>query len=315
MADRPRVDVGVVTWNTSAITVGALRRLLDSEQGCELRLLVRDNGSVDGTAQAIASAVPEAALDAGVDNVGFAAGVNLLLARSDAPWFLALNSDAWPEPCAVRRLVEAAQSHPQAAAVAPRLERPDGTLEHSTHSLPSLAIALRSGRPGYSRRHPRAADALMLHGAWRHDQAREVGWAVGAALLMRRSAVEQVGGFDERLFLYAEDLEWCWRARRAGWSVWFEPSAVVRHLGNASAVQNYGERRSAAYWRNTYRVYRRYHGPLGTLAYRGVNLAGSAGGWLRARRRGADARHYWQGELRAHLSSPRGSDGPPGGTR
>ena len=87
-ASKPRVDVGVVTWNTRDLTVEALRRLLDTPTTCELRLLVRDNASTDGTADAIASRVPEAELDRGDANLGFAGGVNTLLARSDAPWFL-----------------------------------------------------------------------------------------------------------------------------------------------------------------------------------------------------------------------------------
>src|SRR5436190_23393587 len=98
---RARVDVGVVTYNTRDLSVTALRRLLDTDQDCDMRLLVRDNASTDGTAEAIATDVPEALLEAGTENLGFAGGVNSLLARSDAPWFVALNSDAWPEPGAL----------------------------------------------------------------------------------------------------------------------------------------------------------------------------------------------------------------------
>src|SRR5947209_18268758 len=91
------VDVGVVTWNTRELSVAALRRLLDSDQGCQVRLLVRDNGSTDGTAEAVASAVPEASLEEGRQNLGFAAGMNTLIRRSTASWFFALHLDARPE--------------------------------------------------------------------------------------------------------------------------------------------------------------------------------------------------------------------------
>src|SRR3954469_10556844 len=96
--ERVRVDVGVVTWNTRDLTVEALRRLLDTDQGCDLRVLVHDNASSDGTPDAVRQRVPEALVEESPDNLGFAAGVNRLLGRSDAPWFLALNSDAWPKP-------------------------------------------------------------------------------------------------------------------------------------------------------------------------------------------------------------------------
>src|SRR6266571_4809579 len=100
---RPRVDVGVVTWNTAELTATVLRRLLDSDQGCDIRLLIRDNASTDGTVETLSRLVPEAEIESGNKNLGFAAGVNRLLARSEAPWFFLLNSDAWPEPGAIGR--------------------------------------------------------------------------------------------------------------------------------------------------------------------------------------------------------------------
>lgn len=295
------VDVGVVTWNTAELSATALRRLLDSDQGCRIRLLVRDNASTDGTAEAIARAVPEAELDAGEENLGFAAGMNRLIARSEAPWFFLLNPDAWPKPGAIGRLLDTAKRHPRAAVVAPRLERPDGTLEHSTYPFPSLRVAATSAftarRIGADR-----AEEMMLVGAWGHDRPRAVDWAIGAALLIRREALTEVGALDERFFMYVEDLEWCWRARRAGWEVRFDPEAVVVHVGNVSGVQRYGDRRTAEYMANTYRFYRREHGAAAAAAYRGLNVAGAALGYARARakRDGGNAA-YWRRELAAHL--------------
>jgi GT2 family glycosyltransferase len=309
---RVHVDVGVVTYNTRDLTVRALRRLLDTDQGCDIRLLVWDNASVDGTADELARAVPEAELERSADNIGFGAATNRLLARSSAPFFLALNPDAWPEPGAIGALLDVARAHPEAAAVAPRLERPDGTLEHSTLPFPSSRVAALLATDAYRLLSKARREALMLEGWWDHDRARDVDWAVGAALLMRREAVDDIGGFDERFFMYAEDLEWCWRAHQHRWTIRFEPSVVVRHVGNASGAQAYGTARTAAYMRNTYRFYRRAHGPGAVLTYRALNVAGSARRWAIARvlgRRGAAA--YWAIQARAHLASARGPDGPP----
>jgi GT2 family glycosyltransferase len=152
----------------------------------------------------------------------------------------------------------------------------------------------------------------MLHGAWAHDVARDVDWAVGAALLMRRDAINELGGFDERLFMYAEDLDWCWRARSRGWTVRFEPRAIVRHVGNASGQQHVRVWRNRTVWRNTYRVYRWRRGLLPTTAYRVANLLGTSRAcWTW--RRNQPVRAHFRRELRAHLSSTRGSDRPPGG--
>jgi N-acetylglucosaminyl-diphospho-decaprenol L-rhamnosyltransferase len=297
-APPPRVDVGVVTWNTRDVTVRALRALLDSDQGVDIRLMVRDNASSDGTAEAISRAIPEAVVEAGTENLGFARGVNRLLASSDAPWFLTLNSDAWPEDGAIGRLVAAAEKDARIAAAAPLVLRPDGELEPTIHPFPSPAQSLRMAAHGSS-----AAD---------HTTARRIDWAHGAALLFRRTAVDQLGGLDERLFMYAEDFEWCWRATRSGWMVWFEPAAVIRHVGNASAEQNYGELRLAAQWRNNYRVYRWHRGALPTTALRAANITRAGIEIARASaRRKPGVRRYWRNQLRMHLVSTRQPDGPP----
>jgi GT2 family glycosyltransferase len=296
--DQPRVDVGVVTWNTRDLTVQALRRLLDTDQGADLRVLVHDNASSDGTVDGVRAQVPEADVVACPDNLGFAAAVNQLLARSEAPWFLMLNSDAWPDAGAVGRLVDAALRHPRAAVVAPRLQRPDGELEHSTHPFPSSTIALASAL----RLHGAWATRHMLNGAWQHDREREVDWAVGAAWLLRREAVEQIGGLDESFFMYVEDLEWCHRARRLGWEVWFTPEAVVVHVGNASGEKKFGAERTATWTANTYRFYRRHHSAVGTAAYRTANASGA----LLAAARATVGRHpqtarFWWRQIPVHF--------------
>jgi len=299
--DAPDVDVCVVTWETAELTADGLRRLLDSDQGSTLRLLVRDNGSKDGTVETLRERVPEAEIDAGSENLGFAAGVNTLLRKTTAPWVLLLNSDAWPEPGAIGRLIQAAEAHPKAAAVAPRLERPDGKLEHSTLPFPSLRLA---GIMAFKRQRlpQHRAEELMLEDAWAHDKPRRVDWAVGAALLLRREALIAVGLLDERFFMYAEDLEWCWRAARKGWEIWFEPSAVVRHVGNASGARRYGDRRTKAYMANTFAFYNREHGFLATCAYRSVNLLGALLHYAGARfARDAELAQYWRSQFAANL--------------
>lgn len=309
---RPRVDVVVVTYNTAGVTAAALRRLLDSDQGADLRLIVHDNASADGTVEVLRGEVPEAEVVAGSENRGFAGGVNRALARSTAPFVLLLNSDAWPEEGAIAALVAAAEAHPRAAAVAPRLERPDGTLEHSTHPFPSLKIAVITAFGLQRLLGLRRSAALALEPAWAHDEPREVEWAVGAALLVRRQALDAIGGLDERFFMYAEDLEWCWRARRSGWTVWFEPSAIVRHVGNASGAAAYGERRTEAYLHNTHRLYRELRGPLRSTAYRWLNILGCRRNQLSARIQGDWGRAtYWRAVAAAHRRAP-GADDRPG---
>src|SRR5205807_3968431 len=123
---------------------------------------------------------------------------------------------------------------------------------------------------------------LQLEGAWLHDRPRPVDWAIGAAMLLPRRVLDDIGPFDETFFMYVEDLEWCWRAHRRGWEIFFEPRAVVTHVGNVSGEIAFGERRTAAYMRNTYRFYRREHGAMDTSLYRALNVAGSGMRYLGA---------------------------------
>jgi GT2 family glycosyltransferase len=299
----PDVDVLVVTWNTAQLTADALRRLLDTDQGVNLRVLVHDNASEDGTAALLADRVPEADVQPGSANLGFAAGVNLLLARSRAPWLFVLNSDAWPDPGALARLVEAAHQHPGAGLVAPRLETPAGDLELSALAAPSVATAwaMALGAPHWA---PGWAERRLLPGAWRHDVAREVDWAVGAAWLLRREAVDAVGRLDETLFMYGEDVEFCLRLRRAGWSVWFEPAAVVRHVGNASGTQVYeGHGRALAWVRNDLLLFRRRSSRIATTAYAIGQAVGARRAARSAVRRGDEgSAAYWRALAAAYLS-------------
>lgn len=300
--NRKRVDVGIVTWNTRDLTLQCLRRLKETSGDLDMRILIRDNASSDGSAGAIAAAFPEAEVDAGVTNLGFAAGVNTLLARSDAPWFLALNSDAWPEPKAISRLIETAEMHPGAAIVAPRVERPDGQLEHSTHRFPSLRFGAVVATGAYRWLGPAFGRRWFIETYWLHDEPCTVDWAVGAAWLMRRSAVEEVGPLDERYFMYVEDLEWCWRATKLGWEIRFDPSAVFKHVGNASGAQAYGRKRTETWLHNTYSFYSEAHGPTAAAAFRALNILAAGRLYLMARlTHRPNERERWVEHLRASL--------------
>jgi GT2 family glycosyltransferase len=196
--------------------------------------------------------------------------------------------------------------------VVPRLERPDGTLEHSTYPFPSLTVAATMAAAGPQWLPRRFTDGLLLEGCWLHDRPRSVDWAVGAAWLLRREAIDDVGPLDERFFLYAEDVEWCWRARHRGWEIWFDPAATVVHVGNASGEFRHESNaaRTVAYLRNTYRFYGSAHGPARRVAYRALNLGAAARIYLTARARGdAPRADYWRTVCRAHLAPAGGYDG------
>jgi GT2 family glycosyltransferase len=291
-----------VTWNSAELSVRALRHLLDTDQSVDLRVLVHDNASTDGTVESIRRHVPEAEVVAGDENLGFARAVNLLLARSDAPWFLALNSDAWPEPDAIGTLVACAAARPRAALVAPRLLRTDDSTEHSVHPFPRVGVALIDALGGRRWLPQSVLARRYLEGAWRGDHPEAVDWVVGAAWLLPRAAVDELGGLDERFFMYVEDLEWCARARAHGWEVWFEPGAVVRHVGNVSGQRRFGDGRLALEAANLRVHLRESLGPQRAIAYRALQAVACLRAAMRARRHGAATEAaQWRLQAKTHL--------------
>lgn len=172
-------------------------------------------------------------------NLGFARGVNEGARRIRAPWLLLLNPDAEPAPGSVARLVQVLQAERSLALVGPRVVDEEGRLQGSARRDPSLLTGL-IGRRSWLRRmapHSRLARREVLD-ACALEKGREivlVDWVSGACQLIRREAFDQVGGFDERFFLYFEDADLCRRLRAAGWGIGYVPGAQVIHReGGAS---------------------------------------------------------------------------------
>ena len=159
--------------------------------------------------------------------------------------------------------------------MAPSLILPDGRIQHSVGPLPTvwLATAFTLGLAGVI---PGLGDRLCLDGYWDPDRAREVPWAVGAFLLLRREAFDAVGGFDERQWMYAEDLDLGWRLHDAGWSTRYEPAARVRHAGAAATSVAFGEDRTGRFMRATYAVIARRRGVPAAWATAAINAVGAA---------------------------------------
>jgi GT2 family glycosyltransferase len=225
----PDSDVSVIVVSFNAQPW--LERCLASVRGHET--IVIDNGSTDGGAKLVRSHFPEARL-VEQENVGMGAGNNAGMRIAGGHFFFLLNSDAWIEDGAIERLVAFAEARPDAAVVGPRLVNPDGTLQRSVRAFPTVwrlateYLFLRKLAP-----RSRLLNPLYV-GDFRHDEAREVDWVTGAALLVRRDAADAVGLFDEDFFMFSEEADWMYRFRQAGWTVWFDPDAQVVHVGGAS---------------------------------------------------------------------------------
>jgi GT2 family glycosyltransferase len=221
------VSVVVVTYNA----LPWLEPCLASVAGHET--VVVDHGSTDGTIELVRERFPQVRV-LERENRGLAAGWNAGIAATSAPYVLLLNSDAWAVGDAVERLARFADEHPRAAVVAPRLLNTDGSLQRSVRGFPSLwrlateYLFLRKLAPRSS------ALNAFYGGGFAHDEPRRIDWAMGAVLLVRRAAVEEVGPADEDFFLFSEETDWSYRFRAAGWETWFDSGSEFHHVGGAS---------------------------------------------------------------------------------
>lgn len=217
----------VVTYNG----LPWIERCLDALHGVET--VVVDHGSADGTVAAVRARHPEVRL-VEQENRALCAGWNRGVAETSSEFVLVLNSDAWLLDDGLRRLVDVARRRPRAAWIGPRLVNDDGTLQRSVRGFPTLwrlateYLFLRKLAP-----RSRALNAFYA-GDFDHDRERAVDWTMGAAMLVRRAAFDDVGPFDEDFFLFSEETDWCWRAAARGWEVVFTPEATCVHVGGAS---------------------------------------------------------------------------------
>jgi GT2 family glycosyltransferase len=195
--------------------------------------VVVDNGSGDGTVELVRSRFPDVDVVES-ENRGLAAGWNIGIRRGASRYVLLLNSDAWLVGDALGRLVTFADRRPEAAVVAPRLLNQDGSLQRSVRGFPTL-WRLATEYFFLRKLAPRSPVLNGFYaGGFDHDEVREAEFVMGACMLVRRSAIDQVGLLDEDFFLFSEETDWCYRFRRAGWQVLFFPGAECVHVGGAS---------------------------------------------------------------------------------
>jgi N-acetylglucosaminyl-diphospho-decaprenol L-rhamnosyltransferase len=227
------LSIVILNYNTRE----HLRACLDSlGRPAETEVVVVDNASTDGSADMVAAEFPWVTLIRAPRNGGYAYGNNLALRRCQGEMVLLLNPDTRLPPGALDRLVQKLRQHPEAGIVGPKLLRPDGSMHLACRrSFPTPPIAFYR-LSGLSRLFPRSRRFGQYNLTYADpDQAMEVDAVCGACLLIRRVVIDRIGLLDERFFMYGEDLDWCLRARQAGWAVRYEPDVVVRHQHGAAS--------------------------------------------------------------------------------
>lgn len=264
------LSVVVVSYNTSRLLDRCLRSIL-RQSSLHTEVFVVDNASGDGSAAMVKERFPIIHLIANGQNRGFGAANNQAIALASGRSIVLVNPDCEVRPGSLPALQRFLDEHPQAAVAGGRLLYEDGSFQHNAFRFPGLAQVFLDYFPLHWRlvesrwngRFPRAWD----------DRAYQMDHPLGAFFAVRRDAVEQVGAFDEGYFMYAEEVDWCYRLKQAGWEVWHCPEAVAVHLGGRSTRQHAPEMYVELH-RSRWRFYRKYYPRWFRLAVRPIIWTG-----------------------------------------
>jgi N-acetylglucosaminyl-diphospho-decaprenol L-rhamnosyltransferase len=244
----PDLSVSIVNTNSRVLLLACL----DSLAGTDAEIVVLDNASEDGSADAVRERFPDVRVIAQSHRAGFGANHNTVIRATTGRYVYVLNEDTTAGNWDFEALTAYLDDHPRVAALGPRILYPDGRLQDSAWRFPTplvSAISLATlGRLGVTQS--------------RGDEPRTVDWVMGAAVMLRREALDEIGLFDESFFLYSEEVDLQARLHRAGWEVHYFPRvSVVHHESQFSA--DIPERRINEMWRSRHRYWRKHHSGAG----------------------------------------------------
>jgi len=245
----PDLSVSIVNTGSRELLLACLESLA----GTDAEIVVLDNASEDGSAAAVRERFPGVRVIAQAQRAGFGANHNTVIRATAGRYVYVLNEDTTAADWGFETLIAYLDAHPQVAALGPRLLYPDGRLQDSAWRFPTPLVSTISlatlGRLGVTQSRGDAAP-------------RPVDWVMGAAVVLRREALEEVGLFDEDFFLYSEEVDLQARLHRAGWQVHYFPAVTVVHHESQFSAE-IPERRINEMWRSRHRYWRKHHSAAG----------------------------------------------------
>jgi GT2 family glycosyltransferase len=278
--------VVIVSWNVRDLLRKCLTSLLQDAQRSEIdtRVIVVDSASQDGSAGMVSAEFPALDLIACQENIGFVQGNNLAFKRlgidgrrmtddeddsfinrqseiQNLQYVWLLNPDTEIRPGAIQTLIQFMQQRPRCGLCGPKLLNPDGTLQHGAFAFPGLVQLALETQPRLWRFRGTRLDGRYSPEQYARGVPFRIGHPLGAAMFARAEAVRQVGPLDAGFEMYAEEVDWAMRMKRAGWERWCVPGATVVHYGGASSGQ-VSERAERIKWRSRQRYYAKYYSPL-----------------------------------------------------
>jgi len=251
--DTPDISVIVVNWNTRKLLQDCLASLRRTVHGLACEVIVVDNASTDGSVAMLRECFPEVRIIVNEKNRGFGAANNQAFAVMKGRYALLLNTDAVLTAGAAAGLFSFMEANPGAAVACGQLLNRDGTKQNSIAAFPSL-LTLLVNMPLLEYLSPRRYPSKRYD----YDFPIEVDSGIGACLMVRKQAMDEVGWFDERYFFFMEETDWAYRMRQAGWKIYHVPSARIYHLQGQSIGPDIRSR--IEFYRARYQFFRKWHG-------------------------------------------------------
>jgi hypothetical protein len=229
------VSIILVNWNTREFLYDCINSVYGNMSNSDFEIIVVDNASSDGSVDMLKLKFADVQVIANTENRGFAAANNQGMLASKGRYILLLNSDTIVLNNSIDKAVAFADAHKQAAVVGSGVLNPDRTLQPTCFMFPSILNMLLSASYLYKLFPGSRFFGRERMAWWNRDDIRQVDVVTGCFMLVRREAIEEVGMMDERFFMYAEETDWCYRFKQAGWKVMFTPTSTVIHLGGQSS--------------------------------------------------------------------------------
>lgn len=259
----------IVSWNVKKLLAACLASVYEALAHRHLRyeVWVVDNASSDGSTEMVRACYPQAQLLANRENKGFAAANNQAIAQAQGRFVLLLNPDTVIQHDALDILVQFMEETPSAGMAGPRLVYPDGRFQHAAFRFPSLAQAFFDFFPVHYRLLESSLNGRYPRSMYAAGRPFAIDHPLGACMMVRRQAIDEVGGMDEEFFMYCEEIDWAMRLKRAGWGVYCVPAAEVVHYAGQS-TQQFRDEMFVALWRSRFRLYVKHYGPFDNSALR-----------------------------------------------
>lgn len=264
---RFRVSVCIVNTNTRDLLIDCIQSIYDTVETDKYEIIVVDNASTDGSVETIRSNFPDVTLIENNFNNWFTGATNQAIHASNGEYILCLNPDTVCRPGAIDRLIAFLDEHPDVGIVGPRLLNGDGSLQPSCRNfLTNRRLVLQHIIPW--RHMPNALRKHAVLEYWNHDASLQVDWIIGACILVRGTAMEQVGLKDEGYPIFHEETDWCYRFMKAGWTTWFFPDAEVIHFGSQTVSKLWGRGLVLEFYKGKHRFIRTHYGPASLVLHR-----------------------------------------------